>query len=515
MKESLGNKIKRLRIERNMTQDELAKILGYSSRSTINKIESDINTLSYDKLLKLVDVFKIDINELINRVDELRKDNNINEGDDMYINELIDFIYKSPVAYNAISTIKSYLLKEGFIELYESNSFDLKLGNKYFVTRNGTSIIAFTIPNEVNEYGFNIIASHSDSPCFKVKPNTDLKTGVYHKVSVEPYGGMICSSWFDRPLSLAGRVIVKEENMIIEKEVNIDRPLLSIVNVPIHMNRTINDGYKYNMAIDMQPLLTQEIEKVDLKGLLAKEMNLVKENIINYDLYICNKEKGYVFGLNNEYFSSPRIDNLECAFTSLKGFLKGTNKRNINVYACFDNEEVGSGTRQGADSSFLEDTLRRINEELGFNESKYLRAVSSSLMVSADNAHALHPNHPELYDGLNNVLMNKGIVIKVNAAQSYATDGLSSALFTSILDKVNVPYQYFTNRADLRGGGTLGNISSKHVSMMCVDMGLPQLAMHSSNETAGVKDVDYAIKAFEKYYSVSIINKNGSFIIEE
>jgi aspartyl aminopeptidase len=281
------------------------------------------------------------------------------------------------------------------------------------------------------------------------------------------------------------------------------------------MNRTINDGYKYNIAIDMQPLLTQEIEKVDLKGLLAKEMNLVKENIINYDLYICNKEKGYVFGLNNEYFSSPRIDNLECAFTSLKGFLKGVNKRNINVYACFDNEEVGSGTRQGADSSFLEDTLRRINEELGFNESKYLRAVSSSLMVSADNAHALHPNHPELYDGLNNVLMNKGIVIKVNAAQSYATDGLSSALFTSILDKVNVPYQYFTNRADLRGGGTLGNISSKHVSMMCVDMGLPQLAMHSSNETAGVKDVDYAIRAFEKYYSVSIINKNGSFIIEE
>ena len=286
MKESLGNKIKRLRIEKNMTQDELAKILGYSSRSTINKIESDINTLSYDKLLKLVDVFKIDINELI------------------------DFIYKSPVAYNAISTIKSYLLKEGFIELYESNSFDLKLGNKYFVTRNGTSIIAFTLPSEIKEYGFNIIASHSDSPCFKVKPNTDLKVGVYHKVSVEPYGGMICSSWFDRPLSLAGRVIVKEGNMIIEKEVNIDRPLLSIVNVPIHMNRTINDGFKYNVAIDMQPLLTQEIEIVDLKGLLAKEMNLVKENIINYDLYICNKEKGYVFGLNNEYFSIPRIDNL-------------------------------------------------------------------------------------------------------------------------------------------------------------------------------------------------------------
>lgn len=515
MKESLGSKIKRLRMERNMTQDELAKILGYSSRSTINKIEADINTISYDKLLKLVEFFKIDINDLVNRVDEVRNVNNISEDDNMYIDELLDFIYKSPVAYNAISTIKSYLIKDGFIELYESNSFDIKLGNKYFVTRNGTSIIAFTLPSVINEYGFNIVASHSDSPCFKVKPNTDLKTGIYHKVSVEPYGGMICSSWFDRPLSIAGRIIVKENNVIVTKEVNIDRPLLSIVNVPIHMNRTINDGFKYNAAVDMQPLLTQEIEKVDLKETLANEMNLNKEDIINYDLYICNKEKGYVFGLNKEYFSSPRIDNLECAFTSLKGFLKGNNKRNINVYACFDNEEVGSGTRQGADSSFLEDTLRRINEELGFNESKYLRAVSSSLMVSADNAHAIHPNHPELYDGLNNVLMNKGIVIKVNAAQSYATDGLSSALFTSVLDKVNVPYQYFTNRADLRGGGTLGNISSKHVSMMCVDMGLAQLAMHSSNETAGVKDVSYAIKAFEKFFNVSIVNKNGNYIIEE
>ena len=511
--ESLGNKIKRLRVSKGMTQDDLAKLLGYSSRSTINKIESDINAISYDKLLKLVEIFNINIDDLVNRVDDIR--NNINEGDNMYIEELLDFLYKSPVAYNAISTIKSYLIKEGFIELYESGSFDLVKGNKYFVTRNGTSIIAFTLPSEIKEYGFNIVASHSDSPCFKIKPNTDIKTGIYHKVSVEPYGGIICSSWFDRPLSIAGRAIIKENNMIVNKEVNIDRPLLSIVNLPIHMNRTVNDGFKYNMAIDMQPLLTQEIDKVDLKGLLAKELGVDVDCVLNYDLYVCPKQKGYTFGLNNEYFSSPRIDNLECAFTSLKGFLKGNSKRNINVYACFDNEEVGSGTRQGADSSFLEDTLRRINEELGFNESKYLRAIASSFLVSADNAHAIHPNHPELYDGLNNVLMNKGIVIKVNAAQSYATDGLSSALFSSILDSVNVPYQYFTNRADLRGGGTLGNISSKHVSMVCVDMGLPQLAMHSLNETAGVKDVAYAIKAFEKFYNVDIIMEGNNYIIKE
>ena len=514
MKESLGNKIKRLRIEKGMTQEELANILGYSSRSTINKIESDINAISYDKLLKLVELFNVDVQELINNVNELNKEDINNMIDHMVIDELLDFMHDSPVAFNAIENIKRKLLNEGFIELYESNSFNLKLGNKYFVTRNGTSIIAFTLPNSIEEYGFNIIASHSDSPCFKVKPNTDIKTGIYHKLSVEPYGGSIYSSWFDRPLSLAGRVLVKEDNKIVSKEVNIDRPLLSITNVPIHMNRNINDGFKYNAAIDMQPLLTQEVEKVDLKETLSEELGINKETILNYDLYLCPKQRGYIFGLNKEYFSSPRIDNLECAFTSLKGFLKGHNERNINVYACFDNEEVGSGTRQGADSSFLEDTLKRINEELGFNESQYLRAIASSMMVSADNAHALHPNHPELYDGLNHVLMNKGIVIKMNAAQSYASDGLSSALFIEVLNRVNVPYQYFTNRADLRGGGTLGNISSKHVSMICVDIGLPQLAMHSFNETAGIKDVEYAIRAFKEFYSVSIINENGNYIIK-
>lgn len=510
MKDKLGNKIKSIRLEKGLTQDEFAKILGYSSRSTINKIELGINTISYDKLLKLVELFNLNINEFI----EINNENIINEDDNMFTNELINFIYKSPVAYNAIETIKSYLLKEGFIELFESEKFDLKKGNNYFVTRNGTSIIAFKIPEELKDYGFNIIASHSDSPCYKVKPNTDLKVGAYHKLSVEPYGGMIHSSWFDRPLSLAGRVILNDNDKIVTKEVNIDRPLLSITNVPIHMNRNINDGYKYNAAIDTQPLLTQEIEKVDLKELLSKELNISKESILNYDLYICSKEKGYVWGLNNEYFSSPRIDNLQCAFTSLKGFIDGINNRNINVYACFDNEEVGSATRQGADSSFLEDILRRINDGLGYNDSKYLEAIASSFLVSADNAHALHPNHPELYDGLNNVLMNKGIVIKNNASQSYASDGLSSSLFIEILNKCNVPYQYYTNRADIRGGSTLGNISNKHVSILSIDIGLAQLAMHSINETAGVKDNEYAIRAFTKFYSIAIINDKGSYIIK-
>ena len=433
----------------------------------------------------------------------------------MYTQELLNFIYQSPTAYNAIETIKKYLKEEGFIELHESNRFNLETGKNYFVTRNGTSLIAFKLPKTINNYGFNIVASHSDSPTYKVKPNYDIKTGVYHKLSVEPYGGMIHSSWFDRPLSLAGRAIVKEGNKIETKEVNIDYPLLSITNVPIHMNRTINDGYKYNAAIDLQPLLTQEIEKFDLYELLANELNIVKENIINFDLYLCLKEKGYVYGLNKEYFASPRIDDLQCAFTSLKGFIDSNNKNNINVYACFDNEEVGSGTRQGADSSFLEDTLRRVNSALNFDEPKYLEAIASSFLVSADNAHAIHPNHPELFDGLNNVKMNGGIVIKNNASQSYATDGLSASLFVEILKDANIPYQFYTNRADIRGGSTLGNISNSHVSILSLDIGLAQLAMHSSNETAGVKDNEYAINAFKAFYSTSITNDKDSYIINK
>ena len=433
----------------------------------------------------------------------------------MYTQELLNFIYQSPTAYNAIETIKKYLLNEGFIELHESSKYVLEENKNYFVTRNGTSLIAFKVPSKVDNYGFNIVASHSDSPTYKVKPNYDIKTSIYHKLSVEPYGGMIHSSWFDRPLSLAGRAIVKNGNKIETKEVNIDYPLLSITNVPIHMNRTINDGYKYNAASDLQPLLAQEIEKFDLYELLANELNISKDNIINFDLYLCLKEKGYIYGLNKEYFASPRIDDLQCAFTSLKGFIDANNNSNINVYACFDNEEVGSGTRQGADSSFLEDTLKRVNGALGFDESKYLEAIASSFLVSADNAHAIHPNHPELFDGLNNVKMNGGIVIKNNAAQSYATDGLSASLFTEILKEANIPYQFYTNRADIRGGSTLGNISNSHVSVLSIDIGLAQLAMHSSNETAGVKDNEYAINAFKAFYSTSISKDKDSYILNK
>jgi len=503
MKETLGNKIKRLRLEKGMTQDELAKLLGYSSRSTINKIESDINTISYEKIKKLVEIFNIDASELVE-----------DESYDNPSEELLDFIYQSPVAYNAIETIKRYLNKEGFIELHESEEFKVEPNKNYYVTRNGTSIIAFKVPSLVTSYGFNIVASHSDSPTYKIKPNTNLKTLQYNKVSVEPYGGMIHSTWFDRPLSIAGRAVIKKEGMIITKEVNIDRPLLSIINVPIHMNRDINSGYKYDAAVDMQPLISQGLDNVDIKELLSKELNITKEDILNYDLFLCVKEKGYFFGLNNEYFSSPRIDDLQCAFTSLKGFIKGKNKRNINVYACFDNEEVGSSTRQGADSSFLEDTLRRVNSALGFDESKYLEAIASSFLVSADNAHAIHPNHPELYDGLNHVMMNKGIVIKNNASQSYASDGLSSSLFVEILNRCEVPYQYYTNKANIRGGSTLGNISNTHVSVLSIDIGLAQLAMHSSNETAGVKDNEYAIEAFKTFYSTAIINEKGNYILK-
>jgi aspartyl aminopeptidase len=263
----------------------------------------------------------------------------------------------------------------------------------------------------------------------------------------------------------------------------------------------------------MQPVLSLGTEG-KIEDIIAKELNVNKEDIISHDLFLTNRQKGSIWGANNEFVSSSKLDDLECAYTSLQGFLEGKNSDNINVYCCFDNEEVGSTTRQGANSTFLEDILKRIVLGLNYNEDKLYKALSSSFMVSADNAHAVHPNHPEYSDALNSVYMNKGVVIKFNAAQSYTTDGLSCALFKEICAKANVPTQTFTNRADLRGGGTLGNISSTHVSLLSVDIGLAQLAMHSCYETAGVDDIKYMGEALKAFYSTSIRIDNDKILLK-
>ena len=325
---------------------------------------------------------------------------------------------------------------------------------------------------------------------------------------------MICSTWFDRPLSIAGRILVKENNAVKTHLVNIDKDLVIIPNLAIHMNREVNDGYTYNAQIDMLPLYGDNSSKGSLMKTIAKEAEVEEESILGTDLFLYNRMNGTKIGSNEEYISSPRLDDLECAFTSLSAFLSENTSNSASVYCVFDNEEVGSGTKQGADSTFLYDVLRRINISLGKTEEDYYRLISSSFMVSADNAHALHPNYTDKSDLTNKVYMNDGIVIKYNANQKYTTDAVSASIFKTICDSVDVPYQTFTNRSDILGGSTLGNISNAHVSLNTIDIGLAQLAMHSTYETAGAKDVTYMIDAIKAFYNTSIEQvEDGQYIV--
>lgn len=419
----------------------------------------------------------------------------------MIKNELIDFINKSPTAFNAIYNIKEMLIKKGFLELKEEDKFILEKDKGYFITRNESCLIAFSIGKNIQEdFSFKIVASHVDSPSFKVKPNYNSKTDVYNKINIEPYGGMINSTWLDRPLSLAGRVIVKEDNKLVSKIINIDKPILMIPNMCIHFNREINKGYSYNYAVDMQPFMGQDDVGNTILELLKDYLKVDERDILNFDLFTYNFEKGYLWGKNEEFISSSRLDDLECAFISVKSLLEGSNENSINVCALFDNEEVGSTTIQGANSDFLETVLKRINYALHFNEEIFYQSISKSFLISSDNAHAVHPNLVNYTDSNNKVYMNKGIVIKFNASQSYTTDGFSSSFIQNLCLLENIPYQFFTNKADIRGGSTLGNISNTHLSLKSVDIGLAQLAMHSSFETAGAEDINYLFKLLKAFY---------------
>ena len=325
---------------------------------------------------------------------------------------------------------------------------------------------------------------------------------------------MLCATWFDRPLSLAGRVIVKQDNVISTKLVNFDKNMLSIPSVPIHYNRNANDNATFSLAVDMFPTLGQE--KLSFKELLAKEVDVNVEDILHFDIFLYNRQEGYFWGNNDEFMSSGKLDDLQCAYTTLMGFVKSNNPHNVSVYCCFDNEEVGSTTRQGANSTFLEDVLERISTSLNKSKEKHHVALAKSFMVSADNAHAVHPNHPELFDPLNKVSMNKGIVIKYNAAQSYTSDSISGSIFTRICQNVEVPTQVFTNKSGIRGGGTLGNISATHVSIMSVDIGLAQLAMHSAQETSGTLDNEYMVKGIKEFYDSSLVlDENNNIVISK
>ena len=417
------------------------------------------------------------------------------------VSNLIDFINSSQSAFQTVDTIKSILDKEHFIELSENKAFNIHEHGKYYVIRNSSSIIAFTVGG-LNKYAFKITASHSDSPAFKLKENAELKVrDKYMKLNTEGYGGMLLAPWFDRPLSIAGRLMINKNGKISEKHVAIDRDLVLIPNLAIHMNRKANEGIAYNKQIDMLPLFGgEECKAGDLKALIAKEAGVSETDIIGSDLYLYNRTAPSVWGANSEFFSAPRIDDLECVYTTLEAFISARKSSGVNVFACFDNEEVGSSTLQGAGSTFLLDILKRINLSLNKTEEEYYCAIADSFMLSCDNAHAVHPNHPEKTDETNAVYMNGGIVIKSNANQKYTSDAASIARFKLICDKAKVPYQYFANRSDEAGGSTLGNIAMSQVSMHAIDIGLAQLAMHSPYETAGTKDIEYMIKACKTFY---------------
>ena len=428
------------------------------------------------------------------------------------LKDLMDFLDSSVTMFHAINECEKVLQRSGFTYLPENEKWNINKG-KYYTKRNSSSLIAFDIAE--GDYRFQISAAHSDSPTFKLKDRPVIEANGYLKLNVEGYGGMINATWLDKPLTLAGRVMVNTDKGIETRLLHIDRDLLIIPNVPIHFNREINKGFAFNNQVDMLPILSAgNLKEADFDNMIAKELGIEPEAILAKDLYLVNRQKAAVIGFDNEFISSGRLDDLECVYTSLRGFVEAENKNHINVFAVFDNEEVGSVTKQGAMSTFLASTLDRVNTALGKSKEEYYRAIAKSILISCDNAHAVHPNHPELFDVKNRPVINQGIAIKESANQKYTTDAFSRAILKKILEKKNIPYQTFANRSDIAGGSTLGNLSNTVVSMNAVDIGLPQLAMHSAYETAGAKDVGYAFETLKAFFEANIDIKDDKVAIE-
>lgn len=426
-----------------------------------------------------------------------------------FAENLIDYIYNSPTAFNAVKTSKDLLIKNGFKELKMNEKWQLNVGGKYFITKNESSLTAFVVNSDNMQEGFRIIGSHSDSPTFRIKPDAEMTVeNTYLKLNTEGYGGSILSTWFDRPLSIAGRVVLKSEDILCPREeiININRPICIIPNLAIHMNRTVNDGYKFNKQKDTLPLvglLNETLEKDEfLLKEISKSLNINKEDILDFDLYLYEYEKGSIIGPNEEFISSSRLDNLSMAHASLHGLIDSKGKKGINVVAIFDNEEVGSSTKQGADSNMLLNLLERICISLKKDREDFISAIYSSFMISADLAHALHPNIVEKHDPTNRPVMGGGPVIKISANQAYTSDAFSAGVYKSICEKCGVKYQQFVNRSDERGGSTIGPISSTHLDINSVDIGSPILSMHSIRELGSVEDHYNIYKTFVGFYQI-------------
>ena len=418
---------------------------------------------------------------------------------------LCDFLDASHSVYHAQAYLAETLKNAGYTRLYEQDEWALIPGGKYFLTRGGSALVAFRVPKE-SPKGFLMSASHSDRPTFKVKENFDL-AAAYTRMAVERYGGMLIAPWLDRPLSVAGRVTVETETGVETKLLDIDRDLLLIPNVAIHMNRQANEGYKWNPAVDTLPLVGGAGAAGKLPALLEQEAG---GKILGHDLYLYIRQKASVWGVDGEYISAAALDDLECAWGCTQGFLKSGDSASVPVLCVFDSEEVGSVSPQGAGSSLLEDTLGRICDSLKLHRG---RMLAQSFLVSADNAHAVHPSHPEYADPGNASVMGGGLVIKYNANLSYCTDSVSAGVFRKICGRAGVRVQTYHNRADLPGGSTLGRISLAHVSVPTVDIGLAQLAMHSCFETAAVSDAIDLENAMAAYYGATLEATQTGFVI--
>lgn len=417
---------------------------------------------------------------------------------------MMDFIQAHPSCYHVAEGLAQILEESGFERLYENERWELQAGRDYYVMRNGSSLIGFRIP-EGAAGNFQIAASHSDSPSFKIKEHPEMKVaGHYIELNVEKYGGMLCAPWFDRPLSIAGRVMVRTDQGLETRTINFDRDLVMLPNLAIHMDRSLNDGYTYNAQKDMIPIWGDEKAEGTFLAMAAEQAGVEEKDLISTDLFLYNRMPGTIWGAHREYISSPHLDDVQCAYASIRALVEGGHRDSISVCSVFDNEEVGSATKQGAASGFLKDTLDRIADCLGKDAEDFRMMLSESFMISADNAHAAHPNHLDKADPTNRPYMNEGIVIKYNANQRYTTDAVSAAVFQEICRRADVPVQSYVNRSDVPGGSTLGNIASHQVSINMVDIGLAQLAMHSPYETAGVKDTSYLIRALREFYSTKI-----------
>ena len=417
------------------------------------------------------------------------------------VQKLFRFLDESPTCYHAAANAKAALTAAGAVELRESEQWKLEKGTLYIVERGDSALVAFRVP-EGPLHGFLMAASHSDSPTFKVRETAEAASaGNTLRLSVEPYGGGVWRGWLDRPLSVAGRVMIRQGDRLVSRLVNIDRDLLVIPGVAIHMDRSVNKGAELNPAVDLLPLLGCGKEPGTFRKLIAEAAGVREEHLLSTELFLYPRTKAVQTGLNGEFIVSPRLDDLQCVFGCLEGFLAAKPGGSLPVLAVFNNEEVGSSTRQGADSTFLTDVLERIAHGCGLDSEGWKAAVANSFMVSADNAHAIHPAHPEYADKGEFPVLGGGIVIKYNANQRYTTDAVSGAVFQAICQEAGVPVQRYSNRADLPGGSTLGNISTAHLSVPTVDIGLPQLAMHSVCETAGAADTDHLVKAMTAYFS--------------